>query len=159
VTPITCGIVLARAASSPWSYEPGEARRAIRLALTDDARCGLVEYLAAVGADVVLTEGLVRGDAVARRALDAGLTVWAALDALVAAVAAPPRSPTRHGLRRCSAGCPASRPCALSSGGSSAPSSRDRSHSCDRSPSRPSAQPAHGRGGHRPGCPHLHQRA
>jgi len=38
----------------------GEARRAIRAALTDDARYGLVAYLAYAGAKTVATEALVR---------------------------------------------------------------------------------------------------
>jgi len=88
VTPITCGLVLAPRRLVAVVLAPGgEPRRAIRAALTDDARYGLVEYLAAAGAEIVATESLGRGDPVSRRALDAGLLVWMAPDALVAAIA------------------------------------------------------------------------
>ncbi len=65
----------------------GEARRAIRAALTNDARYGLIAYLANTGAEIVAADALVRGDPVARRALGAGLVAWAAPAALVAAIA------------------------------------------------------------------------
>jgi hypothetical protein len=65
----------------------GEARRATRAALTDEARYGLTEYLTATGAEIVVTEALVRGDPIAQRALRGGPVVWMAPDALVAAVA------------------------------------------------------------------------
>ena len=88
MTPITCGLVLAPRRLVAVVLGPGgEARRAIRVALTDDARYGLVAYLANAGAEIVAAEALVRGDAVARRALGAGFVVWAAPDALVAAIA------------------------------------------------------------------------
>jgi len=88
VTPPTCGLVLAPRRLVARVFGPGaEARRAIRAALTDDARHGLVAYLAAAGAEIVVAEALVRADPVARHALRAGLVVWAAPDALVAAVA------------------------------------------------------------------------
>jgi len=87
VTPITCGIVLAPRRLVAVVLGPGgEARRAIRAALTDDARCGLVQYLVAVGGEIVLTERLVRADRIARQALLVGVPVWAAPDALVAAI-------------------------------------------------------------------------
>jgi hypothetical protein len=88
VTPITCGLVLAPRRLVAVVLGPGgEARRAIRVALTDDARYGLVAYLDNAGAEIVAAEALVRSDAVARRALGAGFVVWAAPDALVAAIA------------------------------------------------------------------------
>lgn len=65
----------------------GQARRAIRAALTDDARYGLVAYLAALGCEVVLSDALVRADPIAQRSLHAGLAVWAAPDALATAIA------------------------------------------------------------------------
>jgi hypothetical protein len=87
VTPITCGLVLAPRRLVAVVLGPGgEARRAIRAPLTDDARYGLVEYLAAAGAEIVVTDALVRGDPLARNAVGAGLAVWIAPDALVAAV-------------------------------------------------------------------------
>jgi len=88
VTPLTCGLVLAPRRLVAVILGPGgEARRAIRAALTDDARFGLVEYLAAAGAELVVTDALVRGDPVARSAVRAGLAVWIAPDTLVSAVA------------------------------------------------------------------------
>ncbi len=88
MTPIACGLVLAPRRLVAVVLGPGdEARRAIRAALSDEARYGLVEYLAAAGAEIVVSEALVRDDPVARHALCAGLGVWVAPDALVAAVA------------------------------------------------------------------------
>ncbi len=88
MTPITCGLVLAPRRLVAVVLGPGgEARRAIRAALTDDARFGLVEYLAAAAAEIVVTDVLVRGDPVARSAVRAGLAVWIAPDTLVSAVA------------------------------------------------------------------------
>ena len=88
MTPLTCGLVLTPRRLVAVVLGPGgEARRAIRIALTDDARYGLVEYLAAAGPEIVLTDQLVQSDPVARRALLAGLPLWAAPDPLVAAVA------------------------------------------------------------------------
>jgi len=87
VTPITCGLVLAPRRLVAVVIGPGgEARRAIRAALTDDARFGLVEYLAAAGSEIVVVDALVRGDPIARSAVRAGLVVWVAPAALVAAV-------------------------------------------------------------------------
>ena len=88
MTPPTCGLVLAPRRLVAVVLGPcGEARRAIRTALTDDARYGLVAYLAHFGAEIVAADALVRGDAVAQRALAAGLAFWAAPDALVSAIA------------------------------------------------------------------------
>jgi hypothetical protein len=64
----------------------GEARRLVRAALTDDARYGLVEYLSATGAEIVVTDALARADPVVRRAARASLVVWVAPDALMAAI-------------------------------------------------------------------------
>ena len=98
MTPPACGLVLTPRRLVAVVLGPdGEARRAISSALTDDARDGLVTYLAAAGVEIVAAEALVRADPVARRALDAGLVVWVAPDVLVAAVVraaaitAPPR--------------------------------------------------------------------
>ncbi len=88
MTPITCGLVRAPRRLVAVVLGPGgEARRAIRAALSDDARFGLVEYLAAAGAEIVVTDVLVRGDPVARSAVRAGLAVWIAPNTLVSAVA------------------------------------------------------------------------
>jgi len=74
-------------AGTPHGTGAGEARRAIRAALTDDGRYGLVAYLAHAGAEIVATEALVRTDPAARHALAAGLVAWAVPDALAAAIA------------------------------------------------------------------------
>ncbi len=88
MTPPTCGLVLAPRRLVAVVLGPGgEARRAIRAALTDDARYGLVAYLANLGAEIVTAEALVRGDPVAQRALGAGLVAWVVPDALVTAIA------------------------------------------------------------------------
>jgi hypothetical protein len=98
VTPPTCGLVLApRRLVAVVHKLNGEARRAIRVTLTGDARYGLVAYLAAAGTEVVAAESLVRADPVARQLLAAGLTVWVAPHALVtaSASAAAITTPTR----------------------------------------------------------------
>jgi len=88
VNPPSCGLVLASRRLVAVVLDPGgEARRAIRAALTDDARFGLVAYLAQLGTEIVAAEALVRGDTVAQRAVSAGIPTWVAPDALVAAVA------------------------------------------------------------------------
>ena len=88
MTPPTCGLVLAPRRLVAVVLGPGgEARRAIHAALTDDARYGLVAYLAHAGAEIVAEEALVRADPIAQHALAAGLAAWAAPNALVAAVA------------------------------------------------------------------------
>jgi len=88
VTLPTCGIVLSQRRLVAVVLGPGgEARRAIRAALTDDARFGLVTYLAAAGVEIVVTDGFVRIDPVAHRALAAGLGGWVVPDALAAALA------------------------------------------------------------------------
>lgn len=96
--PVTCGLWLARRRLVAVVVGPGgEARRAIRAALTDDARFGLLEYLAAAGAEVVATEALARVDLTPAQAARRGLAVWTAGDALVAALlrAAAIRDPAR----------------------------------------------------------------
>ena len=88
MTPPTCGLVLAPRRLVAVVLKPGGGtRRVIRAALTDDARYGLVQYLAGADAEVVVAEALVRADPVARCASPAGLLVWVAPDALVAAIA------------------------------------------------------------------------
>jgi hypothetical protein len=84
---VTCGLWLARRRLVAAVVGPGdEARRIIRTALTDDARFGLVEYLAAAGAELVATEALARMDLTPVQAARRGLAVWTAGDALVAAL-------------------------------------------------------------------------
>jgi hypothetical protein len=95
---VTCGLWLARRRLVAAVLGPGgEARRVIRAALTDDARFGLVEFLAAAGAEIVATEALARIDLVPVQAARRGLAVWTAGDALVAALlrAAAIRDPAR----------------------------------------------------------------
>jgi hypothetical protein len=65
----------------------GEARRTIRAALTDDARFGLIEYLAQAGCEIVATEALARADLLPAQATRRGIVVWNADDALAVAVA------------------------------------------------------------------------
>ena len=87
MTPPSCGLVLAPRRLVAVVLGPGGgARHAIRTALTDDGRNGLVAYLANAGAEIVAPEALVRTDPVAQYALAAGLVVWVAPGALVAAV-------------------------------------------------------------------------
>ncbi|HET9595094.1 MAG TPA: hypothetical protein VFP65_05920, partial [Anaeromyxobacteraceae bacterium] len=63
MTSPTCGLALAPRRLVAVVLGPGgQARRAIRAALTDDARYGLVAYLAALGCEVVLSDALVRAD-------------------------------------------------------------------------------------------------
>lgn len=88
MTPITCGLVLAPRRLVAVVLGPGgAARRTLRAALTDDARCGLVQYLAAVGAEIVVADGLLAADPVARRTVEAGVVVWVAPGGLVSALA------------------------------------------------------------------------
>lgn len=88
MTPVTCGLVLAPRRLVAVLLGPGGgARRVLRAALTDDARFGLVQYLAAVGAELVVPDGLLAADPVARRAVEPGLVVWLAPHALVSALA------------------------------------------------------------------------
>lgn len=95
---MTCGLWLARRRLVVAVLgREGGPRRVIRAALTDDARFGLVEYLAAAGAEVVATEALARVDLTPVQAVRCGLAVWTAGDALVAALlgAAGIRDPVR----------------------------------------------------------------
>jgi len=95
---VTCGLWLARRRLVAAVVGPGgEARRVIRAALTDEARFGLVEYLAAAGAELVTTESLAHVDLLPVQAARRGLAVWTVGDALVAALlrAAAIRDPAR----------------------------------------------------------------
>lgn len=87
MTPPSCGLVLAPRRLVAVVLGPdGGARRAVATALTDDARFGLVSYLAAAGVEIVVTDAFVRADPVAMRAVNAGLVVWVVPEALVAAI-------------------------------------------------------------------------
>jgi len=87
VTSPTCGLVLAKSCLVAVVLKPGgEAGHAIRAALTDDSRYGLVAYLANASAEIVATHVLVRSDPVVQHALAAGLLVWAAPAALASAI-------------------------------------------------------------------------
>lgn len=89
MTAITCGVVLAPRRLVAVVLGPrGEARRYPCRAYRG-APYGLVQYLAAVGAEIVVADTLGRVDSVMRRAADAGLVAWAAHDALVTAISAP----------------------------------------------------------------------
>jgi len=98
---VTCGLWLARRRLVAAVLGPGGGlRRVIRAALTDDARFGLVEYLAAAGAELVATEALARVDLMPVQAARRGLAVWTAGDALVAALL---RAAAIHDPRRAAA--------------------------------------------------------
>lgn len=75
----------------------GATPRPIRAALTDDARWGLVEYLAHCDCALVASEALARTDPLPGHAARRGLTVWLIDDALLDALlrAAAIRSPAR----------------------------------------------------------------
>jgi hypothetical protein len=94
---VTCGLWLARRRLVVAVLGREGPRRLIRAALTDDARFGLIEYLTAVGAELVSTEALTRVDLTPVQAVRRGLSVWTAGDALVAALlgAAAIRDPVR----------------------------------------------------------------
>lgn len=88
MTPSACGLVLAPRRLVAVIIPPGGlARRAIRAELSDDARFGLVAYLANSDVEIVASDALVRADPVARLALGAGLVVWIVPDALLRAIA------------------------------------------------------------------------
>ncbi len=60
--------------------------RSFYVAPTDEARWGLSQRLAAVGADLVLDEALLESDRIADVARRAGVTVWIARPPLVGAL-------------------------------------------------------------------------
>jgi hypothetical protein len=94
----SCGLWLAkRRLVAVLVGDGGEARRTIRTALTDDARFGLIEYLAQAGCEIVATEALTRADLLPAQASRRGIVVWNADDALAAALlrAAAVRDPAR----------------------------------------------------------------
>lgn len=94
----SCGLWLARRRLvATLLGETGEARRTIRAALTDDARFGLIEYLAQASCEIVATEALARCDLLPAQAARRGIVVWSADDALAAALlrAAAVRDPAR----------------------------------------------------------------
>jgi hypothetical protein len=95
---VTCGLRLARRRLvAAVVGRGGEARRVIRAALTDDARFGLLEYLAAAEAELVAAEALARTDLLPSHAVRRGLAVWTVSDGLAAALlgAAAIRDPAR----------------------------------------------------------------
>jgi hypothetical protein len=94
----SCGLWLARRRLvAVLVGECGEARRTIRAALTDDARFGLIEYLAQADCEIVATEALVRAELLPAQAARREIVVWSADDALAAALlrAAAVRDPAR----------------------------------------------------------------
>ena len=80
----------------PFSLQPPRVSESHNSRDTN-ARFGLLEYLAATGAELVATEALARVDLTPVQAARRGLAVWAAGDALVAALldAAAIRDPAR----------------------------------------------------------------
>ena len=78
--------------------EHGRPRPPISIALTDDARLGLLAWLQSKGLrDLVLTDALARGDPIGRMALALGIRVWVLPAPVVAdvrqATAWPRRAP------------------------------------------------------------------
>jgi hypothetical protein len=95
---VTCGLWLARRRLVAVVVGVGGGpRRAIRVALTDDARYGLLEYLAGTGCEIVASEALARADLVLAQASRRGLTVWTLDDGFAGALlrAAAVRDPAR----------------------------------------------------------------
>lgn len=68
--------------------DTNERSRSFSIAPTDDARWGLSQRLAAVGADLVLDEALLEADRLGDVARRAGVTVWIAAPPLVASLRA-----------------------------------------------------------------------
>ena len=94
----TCGLWLARRRLVAVLVGPaGDTRRTLHAALTDDARYGLIAYLADAELEIVLTEALARTDLVALQAVRRGVPVWTVDDSLAAALlgAAAIRDPAR----------------------------------------------------------------
>jgi hypothetical protein len=80
-----CGLWLARRRLVAGLVGPhGRAQRCIRTALTDDARFGLLEYLAHVECEIVATDALARTELLPAQAVRRGISVWLAEDQLVA---------------------------------------------------------------------------
>ena len=72
--------------------------RSFSVADTDDARWGLAQRLAAVGADLVLDEALLESDRIAHVARRAGINIWIAAPPLVGALRSA-AGLTRRGAR------------------------------------------------------------
>jgi hypothetical protein len=68
--------------------DSNDRSRSFSVASTDDARWGLSQRLAAVGADLVIDEALLEADRIAEVAHRAGVTVWIAGPPLVASLRA-----------------------------------------------------------------------
>lgn len=84
----TCGLWRARRQLVAVLATPdgSVARRPIRVADSDDARWGLVEYLALTGCAIVTTRSLARIDRCPARAARRGLEVLLVDDAVVSAI-------------------------------------------------------------------------
>ena len=84
---IACGLWLSRQRLvGVLVGDRGEPWRTLRAALTDDARFGLVEYLAQSGCEVVATEALARADLLPAHAARRGVSVWLVDDQFAAAL-------------------------------------------------------------------------
>jgi hypothetical protein len=82
-----CGVWPARRGLVAALVGPaGRARKAIVVADTDDARAGLVAYLAAARLDLVLPAPALQADPLVGMATGDGVTVWLAPGALVEAI-------------------------------------------------------------------------
>ena len=78
--------------------DSNDRSRSFAVASTDDARWGLSQRLAAVGADLVIDQALLEADRIAEVARRAGITVWIAGPPLVASLRAA-AGLTRRGAR------------------------------------------------------------
>ena len=81
-----CGVWLAPRGLVAVLVDGAGRARSFSVASTDDARSGLVLWLAAAGADLVVDEALFKADRIAHVARDAGVTVWIAGPPLVEAL-------------------------------------------------------------------------
>ena len=82
----TCGLWLAPRGLVAVLFDGVDRSHSLRVSLTDDARWGLAQRLAAVGADLVVDESILKVDPVAFVARHAGVTVWVAGPPLVASL-------------------------------------------------------------------------
>ncbi|MGC3998051.1 MAG: hypothetical protein QM767_11390 [Anaeromyxobacter sp.] len=95
---IVCGLWAARRhLVAVLVGDRGEPRRTVRAAGTDDARFGLLEYLAHAGAELVATAALAQANPLLAQAARRGIAVWILDDQLAAALlaAAGIRDPVR----------------------------------------------------------------
>ena len=83
-----CGVWLTPRGLVAVLVDSAGRSRSFSVALSDDARWGLSQRLAAAGADLVVDEALLEADRIAFVARRAGVTVWIAGPPLVGALRA-----------------------------------------------------------------------